>query len=291
MTIAKLKAAVCACVLACPIPLAATTVIVSVSQDGIVVSSDSKIVFNEIAGSDKAPPSEGSTRKFMVVQDRIVVASLGDADIQSETIHYNFLKWMNDLQGGLPKGISVDDLTSTIKTESAKAFAGWEEALDSGAIQRHGPGDICPILVQYLIIGYQDGAPRIQLVQFYNDWNTNKLVGPEQFLIHGGTSRPGMQPFGVKEAITNILNPGSYAYKRAMAQDPQAFGHLLSGQASLDETIALTRTLIKIEEEVNPNDVGGDVQTVRVLPDGRAYRLAPQDEISPKTGAEKSAKR
>jgi hypothetical protein len=53
---------------------------------------------------------------------------------------------------------------------------------------------------------------------------------------------------------------------------------------SLNETIAVARTLVRVEEKTNPNSVGGEVRIIKILPTGAASYLI---EDLPKTGTAK----
>jgi hypothetical protein len=259
------------------VPLGATTIVLIVTPYGMVIGSDSKMFTTNVLGSDSSRVGEGSTKKFVIVQDRIIVASLGHSDIQRGTAHYNFLTWMEKLRTNLPDGISVDDLTSTIQTESAKVFAEIATVLQRGIIKRHEPTEACGDFVRYVIAGYQGGVPRIQLVQYYINWDEKRLIGPETVLLDPSEQTQGnfrIHYLGIREALTNVLNRDSYAYKQTMIAAPQAFGDLLAQRnVSLDETLALTRAFINVEEKISPDDVGGEIRLVKVLPDGRAHEV------------------
>jgi hypothetical protein len=274
MLIAKLKATFLVVLLAFPVPLGATTIVLIVTPYGMVIGSDSKMFTTNVLGSDSSRVGEGSTKKFVIVQDRIIVASLGHSDIQRGSAHYNFLTWMEKLQTNLPDGISVDDLTSTIQAESAKVFAEITTALQRGIIKRHEPTETCGDFVRYVIAGYQGGAPRIQIVQYYVNWDEERLIGPQVILLDPDKQTVGnfrIHYLGIREALTNVLNRDSYAYKQTMINSPKAFRDLLAHRnVPLNETIALARAFIAVEEKISPDDVGGRIRLVKVLPNGRA---------------------
>jgi hypothetical protein len=295
MLVTKRKA-VCICigliVLLCPIPLSATTVLVFVTSHGIVMSTDSKMSTLYTLSDYSARIGEGTTKKFVLVQDRILVGSIGHADIRRGPVHYNFLTWMEELETGLPKDISVDDLTSTIQRESAKVFVGFDAVLKADVLKRKDATDTCTSFIEYIIAGYQNGTPRVYVVQFYIDWNEKRLSGPWRILRDSGQRMNGnfrAYAFGIKEALTDMLDRQSYAYKQAMIMSPRTFGNLLGHKdVSLDETVSLARVLVRIEENTNPNDVGGAIQVAKVLPSGRAYNLV--DELPKAKGNTKRKK-
>src|SRR5580704_4911434 len=98
MLIRKLQAAFLV-LLCAPFPVNGTTVVVFITQGGVVVSSDSKTVLRNddfsAAGAIEQP-------KFVIIQNRIVVTAIGWSDIGSEPLHYNFFTWMQRLQLSLP---------------------------------------------------------------------------------------------------------------------------------------------------------------------------------------------
>jgi hypothetical protein len=264
--------------LLCASTLGATTVIVIITSHGLVISTDSKMSTITTLAGDTSRIGEGTTKKFVLVQDRIFVASIGHADIRRGPAHYNFVTWMENLRASLPKNISVDDLASTIETESAKVFASFNAVLKAGDLKRSFPTDTCSPFVEYVIAGYQSGTPTVYVVQFYVDWNENKLVGPRRISIDSSKTMSGdfrVYVFGFKEALTDILDPHSYAYKKAKASYPTAFGDLLAHKdVSLGEAVSLARVFVRIEQNTNPSDVGGDIQMVRIFPSGLATEVS-----------------
>ena len=272
MLIRKIKAIVSLFLLASVIPVRATTVLVMVGPHGIITASDS---LARIA----IPDSESTAQKLFIIQNRIVVASIGHYDMQGTTtsgpMHYNFLTWMKQLQSRLPPNISVDDLAERIRIESAAMFGGFDAALGRSNIKRPNPIEACEDFIQYVIASYYAGRPRVFVVHFYINWDEKKLIGPIKVLepFEGDF---GIYPFGVTQAIgfADVLDGNSYAHKQAMRRCPTAFEHLLAHEdISLDETLMFAATLIKIQEDINPSEVGGAVQAVKISPDGRAEKV------------------
>lgn len=292
MLITKLKATIFILISWCPSPVIATTVVVTATEHGMIVASDSKSFTIKVIRSDTSRTGEALTKKFVIVQDRIVVASTGHADIERGSAHYNFLAWMDRLQTNLPENVSVDGVASAVQADSAKVFSTFTAVLQSGLLQRDDPTETCSPFIQYIIAGYQEGMPRIVMVQLYVNWDEKNLVGPTQILLESGEGLKGnihIHYFGIREGLTNILNRQSYAYKQAMIGCPRAFGNLLAHKdVPLDDTLAMASTLIKIEEKINPDDVGGDIQSARILTNGRAYNVV--KTVLPKSTLHKATK-
>ncbi|MGB2675751.1 MAG: hypothetical protein WAN12_01535 [Candidatus Acidiferrum sp.] len=260
-----------------PVPLTATTVVVFIANNGIVVSSDSKTVSRS---ADFSAVGEVDQPKFVVLQNRIVVAAIGVSDARDAVRHYNFLTWMKSLQQSLPVDVSVDEVTNLIERESAATFLSFDfnASLKSGAMKRKTPAEPCEVFAQFVIVGYQDRAPRVNKVQFDIDWNNQSLVGPIQTSIYpdpSETSNYRVIRFGTQQAITDVFNRKSYAYHEAMTLCPKAMTDVINRKyPSLDETVALSRVLVQVEENTNPDDVGGDIRSVKIPPTGRAEEVA-----------------
>lgn len=259
-----------------PAPLAATTVVVFVANNGIVVSSDSKTVNRN---ADFSAAGSEDEAKFVVLQNRIVVAAIGVSDVRDSTRHYNFLTWMQSLQQNLAANISVEDVAGLIEKESSAVFSSFDftASLKSGAITRKTPAEPCEVFAQFVIVGYQGGAPRVYKVQFDIDWNSRTFVGPTRTLFYpdpSETSNYRVIRFGTQQAITDVFNRKSYAYHQAMILCPKAITDVMNrNYPTLDETVALSRALVQIEENTNPDDVGGAIRTEKIPPTGRAEEV------------------
>ena len=278
---AKLKTAIFLSV-SCPVPALASTAVLVVTPHGIVVSTDSKVTITNAAHQQVGEST--TTSKFFIVQNRIVVASIGETDIPRDdsllpanSARYHFLAWMKDLQAALPDNISIEDLAATIERESARKFAGFEDGvLKRGFMNPQSPLETCRPFIQYVIAGYQGGLPRAYIVQFDIQWNEKRLIGPTRVLIHPperGQLNFAFYSFGIVEAITDITNRDSYAYKAD--NDPMSRIRERGGASRhlSHEAVAMSRVLVQIEEEINPSRVGGEVKCVAITGSG-AHEVA-----------------
>ena len=257
-----------------PFPAKGTTVVVFITQNGIAVSSDSKTV---LRNSDYSSTGYINQAKFVIVQNRIVVAAIGVSDYRNGLQHYNFLTWMQGLQLSLPTNISVDDFTDLIERESGETFSklGINSALSNGALQEKFFGEPCEIFAHFAIAGYQKGAPRLYEVAFDIDWNGKALVGPRKVLRYpADPSNYQIAKFGTQEALVDFMSRDSYAHKQALILCPKAITDIASSvYPSFDETVCLSRAFVQIEKNTNPDEVGGDIRTVAILPGGRAEEV------------------
>jgi hypothetical protein len=260
----------------------ASTAVVLASRNGIAISADSKKT--SVTG-DYKKVGEGPTEKAILIQDRIVIFSIGVSGVHYDSFEYDFAAWVRHLQHNLPNNISVDNFAGVIKAESAKKFAGFADlAIKTGVFKRRNSYDTCTDFIQYVIAGYQGATPHIIVVHMETDWDNARLVGPKlSYVEPDGTDNAGYFRayfFGIKDSISDVANRNSYAYEKAAAQSNAIERILLGEDVSLDEAVGLSRTLVGIEKKTNPSDVGGRVLSAKILPDGRAYNY-PNDLAKP----------
>ena len=276
--IAKFTAALLLIGTVLPIQLRATTVVVLVSKNGIVVSTDSKRTLHR--PTDLAMVGEGRQDKFVIFQNKFVVAYVGYAEFAVGPNRYDALRFLQDLKPRIHGNISIDDLAGFIESEGTATFAALSinDALKSGAINNKDHRVPCEPFAHFVIAGYQDGQPRVYLVEYDVDWNSKGIVGPTKRLLYPDPAvhyNVAIMRFGMVEAIIDVLDRRSYAHHQAVLSVPKTIAALDANQIpSLDETVALGHCLIQIEETTNPTDIGGAVKSAKVSTDGHAEVVA-----------------
>lgn len=277
MSISKLSAFIFVLLFLQQLPLNATTIVVVVSGNGVVVSSDSLTTSHDL--KDLSAGREKFQDKFVVLHNRIVVGSVGLAYIDNPAFKFDFLTWMHSLETKLPDNVSVDDVERVIEKESPTAFGTfYSDNLRNNAVERKSPDFDCEDVAEFVIAGYQQGVPTVYKVKFDIDWNTQSFVGPTKIAVYAQSANAAtyeIRTFGVGQAITDILNRNSYAHQQALRCSRKAMTKI-DGKIppSLDETAALSRVLVQVEENTNPDSVGGAIRTVEILPDGRTKEYA-----------------
>jgi hypothetical protein len=264
-----------------------TSVVVAVTSAGIIVGTDSKV--SNRSGS-YGPIGEHD--KFFIVQHRIIIVDVGAASITSPrdgSELYEFGAWMNELKSHIPANVTADRFANIIKAESAKKFAFVSRMMKSGDIPPEQPYELYDPLVRYIIAGYDSDTPKLYVVELDLDWNRVALIGPKLTLINlsNATGDFHLHFFGKSEAVADLTNRESYAYKQTMLRCPTAFGHLVLQTGvpiSLNETSAIVGVLVEVEQRINPSSVGGIVRIVRVTPDGRANEECKRAKVLPKGG-------
>lgn len=256
----------------------ATTVVVLIAANNMVVSSDSLTTSRR---ADFSSTGSFEQKKWVVIQKRILVATIQVSDYRDAGVHYNFLTWMEDLQKHLPESVSVDDLASIIEKESSAEFSALHiaESVKNGSFKNPAPNEPCEIFTEFVIAGYQAGQPRLYKVEFDLDWNNKNLVGPRRELLYPGLlgfSNPRIIRFGTQEAILDVQNPRSFAYQKVVSLSPDSITQLGPGQnPPVKSLIDFTRALVQVEEETNPDEVGGKIESVSWSPKGEIEEFTP----------------
>ena len=289
MTRSKHKYGAVALLLACYCH--ATTVVLFVQPAGIVIGSDSK---GTLAGKFTPVNSEAIRRtKIFVVQKRIVIAVLGLAhvEIPKGKVAYDFPTWIDKVSQNLPTNISVSQLASVIESKSQQTFSGFDQAIiKTHTLPRPFLNPFINLLI-YIIAGYENGEPSIFAVQFHVDWTHETLIGPIKSDFHSADSPAGkyyVATLGHDNAISDYENQESYAYKQCLTRSPKTFAKMLASEPiTVPEAQRIAQVLIDIEEQVEPNTVGGDIQLGTILPSGVASIKIIEKRVLPKAHAKK----
>lgn len=287
-----------ACVLlivACSIHAYSTTAIVMVGDHGIAFAIDSKIVLATTNLSRREIVGERAGIKYAIIQDRIVIADIGyevfrivDPRSGALIIEYDFGTWVHRIESSLPADVSFDDFVQTVNHEFRQMLPKLQNSVNAGVLHQKNADDIFESPIEYVIMGYQNGIPRLSIVEFYIDWDTKLVIGPYQVPFEPNGPIAGhtrLYTFGITDSIREFFNPQSYAYKQAMAASHNAFDDFISRRpVPINESASIARTLVRIEHEINPGVVGGAFDTIEISPDGRVLAL-PED--TPKAGIAK----
>jgi hypothetical protein len=248
----------------------ATTVIVILGEDGISIATDSKIALRV----REQNVGERYAAKCLIVQDRIAIADIGLENYRLANdgvvlFDYEFGAWVRKIESSLPSNVSFDDFVRIVKIELRQTIPSWQLALNSGQLQHKNSDDIFESPLQFVITGYQGEIPRVSVVKLYVDWDTKLVLGPYEISKHNPRDPiAGHMPtyfFGMTEAATNFYYPKSYAYKHAMACCTKTFQNFISGRSvPLNERTAIASMLVQIEQQTNPNAVGGEVRIIEI---------------------------
>jgi hypothetical protein len=272
-------------------PLSATTVVVAFNANGIVIASDSKGSLISSVGK----VGEIQHRKIHVIQGRFAIACAGVCGYSfsstrspSTAIERTFDTWIIEIERSLKSNISFDDFAGIIEKEVKAGITALDPVLKGGGIKQENPFDGFEPYYQYIIVGFEQGLPRLFVFDVDIDFQTLQIRLYATSAHPETLQRSGSYFFGIREAIADITDRHSYAYRQAMSSVPDAFKKLIGHQLlSLDETSAILREAVRVEEQTNPRNVGGEVQVVEVLPSGAAYDVLPKGTPTKQTTKQK----
>lgn len=258
-----------------------TTIAVLETKEGFVILSDSK----ETPERLNQTTCRGDVKKVFIVQNKFAVFATGMACVHGtyrdngviSEIDYDINgAWIQELQSGLPKNVTLVQLVKSVKSKFSSLPPKLQGSITSGKIPHSDPLNVFESFLTLVIVGYDDGFPAVCVLKFYIDWYAQRFieVPPIPVDFQPPNRYMGFHIFGYSEAVTDILNPKSYAYGQAMTACPKAFGDYTSGRpVSLDEAASIGRVMIQIEEKVSPNNVGGQILGVQIMASGRATEL------------------
>lgn len=258
------------------------TIALSHGTTAIFVNTPTAIV----AGTDRLTisPSEKQSRtdisKIQLINGRFIVASVG---IERSNA-YNFETWISNVGNKLASDASVTQFVGLIEDEATKTFRddmAIEKYMRSGALIKGQPFE--DTLVEYIVAGYQGSVPTIIRTYFNLDWHDKRLIGPIRdvdFPGSGGNPNSGIKLNGVDGGIGEFTNINSYAYKRFRSYSPAILDRFIGGsELTQDEAITVIRTLVSIQAEITPSEVGNTTRIV-VLPMRGTGSVAEYPEIS-----------
>jgi hypothetical protein len=276
---------------ACPFALA-TVVVVIITPTGIVIGADGRSVIS--SARKGIPIGSRRTKKMFLMQGRLVLVGIGftSASSGSHTV-YEFSTWAAGIEKRLPANVSITEFIEIVENEGARTFEGFDAVIKSGTLKKKKSFE--KYLVQYLIVGYDDGVPTLYKVDFEIDWNHQHLIGPILSLVHPEKNARvdfGIYALGSHVAIGQIGDPKSKAHNDVAAGARGELDSLLSHRdLNLEQAARLIRRLIAVEAENNPAEVGPPISII-TIPKPQLGKLVPNQghrvvlsrkETTPKT--------
>jgi hypothetical protein len=214
----------------------ATTVVVIVVPEGIVLAADGKSTLIKVA-RDVQTGSGTSMKVF--VSGRVGIGIVGFSGKQGSPDY--FFTWITDIMAGLKPETSVDEFASTIGYKSREIVSRFN--LLQSPTKQEDPTLICQALSHYIVVGYAGQSPKVYAIALDIDWDKETTVGPRKILLHpawGVRSDYGAYFFGQKDALLSITDASSFAYKYAVARLSLETNKFVAKQnLTLDETINL----------------------------------------------------
>jgi hypothetical protein len=250
-------------------------VVFAVTPTGILVATDSKGV--RISGGDTRRPL-GSIEKAFIIQDRLVVASVGTAVMNftrpghpEDSTRYNFAEWMTEIKKECPRNLSVSALTSLIESKSRNTFKNVSKVIASGTLDRKKTFDP---LIEYYVAGYDTGVPSITHIYYRVDWENRRLSDPVTEVVHPSKNAPGVDndffDVGITEVGAEIADAKGNAYKELLSMIPNEMPKLYAGKIlSIPEATDSCLAVLRYQTKHHPTFVGPPFVVTIIPLDGK----------------------
>jgi hypothetical protein len=183
---------------------------------------------------------------------------------------YAFPAFAGQVGARLPPGATVSDVSDTVEEEAGKVFSWFDMYLRRSLFGPKDFPDEYP--VEYLIAGYEAQIPTIYAVRVEVDWQRQRLKGVQRTLVHPTTdakAHRGIYGAGSKRVVDQITHQQGELYRRA-ASEPSFKGQTPrdANELSLEEASILVRTVLEIEADANPGQVGPPFTVATIPRDG-----------------------
>jgi hypothetical protein len=107
------------------------------------------------------------------------------------------------------------------------------------------------------------------VIHFDVDWKSLRLSGPDKIDLNANSADYAIYTIGLNAAISQLTNQKSYAYKQVSHICPEEMKLANARQLlSVQQAKRFIRALIKIEKDVEPNEVGENTQVVTIPSNG-----------------------
>lgn len=144
----------------------ATTVVVLITPQAIVLGSDGKEVGTRVR----------TVHKTIIFKKRIVIACLGKANFEVSdndgSLTFNFNQWIADVEKQYSGNVTVADVTMFLKSKSSVALQSLNRFIREGKVDFQKPQKN---FLDFVIAGYDSGVPTINQVKFQIDWDKNSV--------------------------------------------------------------------------------------------------------------------
>jgi hypothetical protein len=242
-----------------------TTLVQFITAAAILLSSDSMLV--DSAGNDR-----GRVAKIVSLSKNLAVASCDLASIDAtvrdnrsssfpiaRTFRYDFTSWVAQFANAT----DPLQLTALLAQQARKTFADYGLLISARAFQPRS------LLAEFYVAGYTaESMPIINKIAVPLDWSNAKVLDPQ---VEQSSPAPGdlktwwFNAACKHDAIAKITQRAGEPYLRIREREPELTEKLLGGRnLTTEEAKQLSVSLITIESEFSPSQVGLPVQTVEL---------------------------
>jgi hypothetical protein len=242
----------------------ATTVIVLVTPNGIVVGADSKVTRLDVGDMKLPEPSE--MRKVFGIKNRFVVATsyLGKVDLlEPRSGKYIFRYVPEELLAGIEKSLgeqsSIGELIDTVGTVNSSALNPYPFVLNLPIEKQFHP------LSVWIVVGYEHTVPIVDAVSFDINWKENRIEAPVvipwhpdlEFGLYRGLYAIGYTSAVMEAEAARYGTKNTEGYRYCVIHALPEFNKFLSGiPLTPDEAVALVHTLLMAQTKQTSTWVG-----------------------------------
>jgi hypothetical protein len=239
-----------------------------VTPQGIVVGVDEKSV---VRCSGPCGILTGS-KKIVVLQDHVVLGTAGLYTVLGNhfVAPYHFPSLVDQVKTRLTGDQGVSRVSEIVKEEAGKVFLWFDLYLRGGLIKQEDiPGDYP---AEYLIAGYEAGAPAVYSVYVEVDWAQLRLKGIQRVLMHpkpNAKRQAAVYGVGSQRVLQQLLHQRGDLYRKLLSNAASESRRLLDHkQLSLQQAGRLVRAMLETEADSNPAHVGPPFTIVTIPKDG-----------------------
>jgi hypothetical protein len=247
----------------------ATSIVIVVASDGIVVASDSKQVLGLKSGLAANPES---ARKVIVLNHRVAVSIVGWASTQvtcGSGVLYRFdtMEMLEGIKSSLPADAPISSIENVIVDKLKIALDRLAPYVANGLINQEnsGRGDF----IELIVAGYENGVPAVSAIWVEPDWNARKLSSPFVKSRNPSPNRPNnsyMRIYGETQSIVRAGDPRSPEWKAAKERYPgvvQGIDMVRRGlSVNSTDGIRISTDFIRLESEFDSENVGPPINIV-----------------------------
>src|SRR5713101_6735324 len=150
-------------------PCRGTAVVVVVTPSGIVIGADGKTVTPPKCGTTD-PEKFSTALKVILLKKKIVLSDIGFEQVKDEdtgSVLYDFPTWATYVDQKLEPGATVSGLVPIIENQIPTTLMSTFHELDrSACVWEHGGFMDGKVAVQYVLVGYESGAPMVYSIYF-----------------------------------------------------------------------------------------------------------------------------
>jgi len=255
----------------------ATRLIFLITPSGITVGMDSRNLRQESAEGRPTIWIESITEKSALIQNRIVIGSIGLKRIGLPGIPaiYEFGPWIERVKSRIPPHVSVDAFSRIVEDESRNTVTSINK-LGSSTLANIQPVGVT--LLDYEIFGYENSIPMAYAVYMNFDRERKIVLSPVRRQNHPEQGvrvdfRMGFPPTTTLCGADKVSDIQSRAHQQAFAKFPDEIAAISAQQdISLPKAAQFIAFLLSLEAECDQKDVAPPYVIYTIPKVGRAKR-------------------